>query len=255
MAFSFPSFFGRQVPPQANALGMSSVTTLPLDPSSSEDVGAFASLNAAQLVCTEDIYVPGQDVLLLKAGQVVQAGQIATLLKYGISPKQFRFEGDIPEGLALPPHVLKSAHLDDPATIDKALDTRAFLRNCHKTIMVVDHDDRSLRRTIDNLLSCGVPLHKIHPIRVEAHLNWALEKYQPDLLMLDFAINGSWVYKHDLVQRVGSLHKAVNQVVLMVRDQSRSEGAREALNYLTQDMGIRVIYKPLHRAQLKPLLV
>lgn len=106
MAFSFPSFFGRQVPPQANALGMSSVTTLPLDPSSSEDAGAFASLNAAQLVCTEDIYVPGQDVLLLKAGQVVQAGQIATLLKYGISPKQFRFEGDIPEGLALPPMCL-----------------------------------------------------------------------------------------------------------------------------------------------------
>ena len=101
-----------------------------------------------------------QEILLLKAGQVLEVEQIQTLLKYGISPAQFQFEGDIPEALELSP---QAARLEKASSVDAAMDTRSFLRNCHKRIMVIDRDDRSLRRTVDGLLSCGVPLSQNSP--------------------------------------------------------------------------------------------
>ena len=56
-----------------------------------------------------------------------------------------------------------------------------------------------------------------------------MNKYQPDVIMLDYVLTGNWVHKHDLKERVGDLINHVGKVVLLVRDQSRSEAARDAL--------------------------
>lgn len=155
-----------------------------------------AGRQSVVLVSKEDIYRPAvggspsaEPVLLLKKGHAVEADELPRYIKNGAQPSQFQLryqtetetaphEADFQRN-----HTVQGATnpIKDPETANRQSRSR-------KRVLVLEPEQKSLKRLIDCLFLCGFNLDRIHPLRVPDHLEWSLEKYQPDILIIDYGL-------------------------------------------------------------------
>lgn len=185
-------------------------------------VAARSSGSTLVLVSQEDIYGRGhrrQPILLLRKGQEIPAHDLPKLIQNGIRPDQVRFQyatdsadtdpvsawdehalyrkpggmtppGNIPpirpQSLQ-PPSVSQPDFAAHPYESYQTYDGKpSHTERGRQTVLLLEPDPKSLKRLIDCLFGCGFSLSRIHPLRIPAHLSWALERHQPDILIADY---------------------------------------------------------------------
>jgi hypothetical protein len=188
------------------------------------------------LVSKEDIYTPDRSTLLLKAGQSVETDQLPKLIRFGVQPNQFHFEKRDTEGATSP--------MSPPAWPGRL--------NKNQKILVLEPDDKHRERMTDCLMTCGIPLSRIHPVRAGEHLAWAIKKYQPEMLFMTFPATPSMLDYHQLDEL--RTQKVLKRIVLMISAPMEGPKQQEALVEAARARGAEVIFKPIHRFAIKTLL-
>jgi hypothetical protein len=153
------------------------------------------------LVSKEDIYRENKGmapILLLRKGLEVSMEELPRFIRNGARPQQFEFKPAEQEFADEPGNNLTNYALSHQL---RALHRQAFLEELNETpyppesgdprhkkqVLVLEPDQKSLKRLVDCLFICGTPLDKIHSIRLPEQLGWAIDKYQPELLVIDYA--------------------------------------------------------------------
>lgn len=186
------------------------------------------------LVTREDIY--REQVLLVKKGYEVEMDDLPKLIKNGAKPSQFTLKMDPEEAQ----HVLGHGN-----PIVK-------LARSEKRVLVLDPDQKSLKRTIDCFFVCGFSLPRIHPVRLASHLDWALRKYQPQVLVADYELLDG----RDGLSLLSGLTLAdnVEHVILTLPARTFSSEEESLILELSQRKNIQVLKKPVSRFALHRLL-
>jgi hypothetical protein len=214
-------------------------------------------------VAKEDIYYQkgSHPVLLMKAGHSVETSSIPRLLKFGIRPEQFLLEEKPATQevfqdavAALPPEARVMSGLDG---VELQPPPQFFQRGAKNKILIQDSDDRSIKRLTDCLTACGIPLANIHPVPVLETLFWAVEKYQPQVLFLDFT---PYAFDSPTRQSLGKTMEQLKQypclqrILITTQLPPEQEGLRQEMLALGEYFGASVLFKPLNRFVLKEAL-
>jgi hypothetical protein len=238
---------------------------------------AEASLPAASnntvmvLVSKEDIYRDNRGqtpILLLRKGQEVVPEDLTKLVQNGARPEQFRFQykqnpsqnamtfraSDLAQ--AFEQSRAASEGMSNPITTRENVQTVAPAnpQRHSKKVLILEPDQKSIKRLIDCLFVCGFNLQRIQPVRIPAHLNWTLERHCPQVLIVDYALGGQQNGLTLLLQTLPSL-KGVEEVILTLDPQSPLPMAEEVgLRKACDENGIKILYKPISRFGLHQLL-
>lgn len=218
------------------------------------------------LVSTEDIYRAlnkrernrqMEPVLLLKKGLEVAATQLPRFIKNGANPSQFRIkpldgEPMVDDASAETTQSPAQSPMTNPlrgfpASVVKAIRSR-------KRVLMLDPDQKSLKRLIDCLFICGFQLDNLHPLRVPSSLTWAINKYTPHVLVVDYhlsdAQNGLY-----LLQQVPSILDTVEQVILTIPPrQELTPGQFQQIEAFCSLRNVKILPKPVSRFTLKVIL-
>lgn len=217
-----------------------------------------ALANGITLVTKEDIYYRkgSHSVLLMKAGQKVQAALIPKLIKFGITPEQFSFEDPAVMALfetaldAHRPYQMMSGDVDDTPTLLNRKSGR-------DKILIFDTDERCLKRLTDCLSACGIPSDNIHPVPLSVHLEWALEKYRPEVVFLDFVPYSAGSREQPNVNHLMELigrYDFLEQVVLTTTISSEKESLRQEMEALAAHHNVKLLFKPINRFTVSEVL-
>lgn len=208
------------------------------------------------LVSKEDIYAREgrQMVLLLKKGREITVEQLPKFIKNGVNPTQFWLRRIEPIEPAQGRR--NTSYETDPmrqAPMTPITRTSRAVRK-HQSVLILDTDAKSLRRTMDCLFRCGFTLSRIHPVRMPAHLGWALQKYQPDVLVIDYHLEGG----HSalgLMQELGELPNPPEHVFLTLSLPEAASGEEQRMiQEAAARFDIRVLLKPLSRYTVHSVL-
>lgn len=177
MRFGFDFLFRQDNPSPHN--------TVPLSGSGFKRLGnpspsLSASMDASvRLVSRENIYSDGENgTLLLKKGTEILPDALPKLVQCGADPSLFYIKANPQPG--------NSYDTNNPVLRD----ARAAIF-ATKRVLVLDSNPKGLTRMMNQLVSLGFSMGKIHPVRMPQYLGWSIEKYQPDLLILDYQLSGS----------------------------------------------------------------
>ncbi len=216
------------------------------------------------LVSKEDIYRYSHDsdpVLLLKKGCEVTSDALPNLIRHGAHPTQFNFQleselrEEQEERETLPSFQRHRHHAIDPASnpIYNPPQTPKSARQ-QKRILVVEPDQKSLKRLIDCLFTCGFGLNNIQPLRVPDHLHWAIQKHQPEILFMDYTLHGG-LKRLTLLQELAQ-NSTIEQIILTLPPQFVLKPREEdSLRKHCGEKHIRILPKPVSRFTLGNLLV
>lgn len=206
------------------------------------------SRNAVTLVSREDIYAQRLDhdpVLLLRKGSEITADDLPRLIRNGASPTQFRLEYDETQAYTreteLPAFTRNTASpASDP--ISDALRAEKLIRKkrSRQSVVILEPDQKSLKRLIDCLFVCGFSLPEIHPVRMASQLDWAIHKYSPQILVVDYE-------GLQLLRNFDCAH-APSQLIMTVSPD------HELPEELYLEKNIRILQKPVNRFDLNALL-
>lgn len=216
-----------------------------------------------KLISNEDIYRiikrsksdrAGEPVLLLKKGIEVEPEQLHRLMKNGVSPSQFRIRQADSEAL---PEAAAWGVFEGAAATNPLLEVSAGLVRTlrgRKRALVLDSEPKSMRRLTDCLFMCGFQLDNIHPVRIASSLNWALQKYLPHLLVVDYQLSG----KQNGIQILQTMYPALSaleQVILTVPSLSTLPAWEvRRLQAFCESRNVSLLPKPLNRFALKQIL-
>jgi hypothetical protein len=215
------------------------------------------------LVSIEDIYRvikrlktdrSGEPVLLLKKGIEVEADQLPRLMKNGANPSQFRIKQADGERLSqfATASALESAQVTNPLFEVPAALARTL--RSRKRALVLDVEPKSMRRLMDCLFMCGFQLDNIHPVRIPSSLNWALQKYRPHVLVVDYQLSG----KQNGIQVLQTMQPSLpflEQVILIVPPLATLHGWEvRRLEAFCKNRSIFMLPKPVNRFTLKQIL-
>ncbi len=205
------------------------------------------------LVSREDIYAPhGQDkILLLRKGSAIDAASFSKFERYGVHVSQFEVQAT---GVQM---------------LDESITTESVAFSAHtnpitaappkpkKRVLVLDPDAKSLARTTDCLFVCGVELSHIHPLRVARHIEWTLEKYRPQVLVVDYTLNvgtdGLSLLSSVLGNRAWD--GVIEQVILTIDFRGRLNHAQEEIIAWAEAHQVSLIPKPVNRFILNDFLI
>lgn len=110
-----------------------------------------------------------------------------------------------------------------------------------------------MKRLIDCLFICGLQLDRIHPVRVSEHLSWALEKYRPQLLVVDYHLQGG----QNGLETLTALHKlpGVEKIILTLAPHPiLSEAENRLIEEFCREKDIKILSKPVSRYSLNRIL-
>lgn len=214
------------------------------------------------LVSIEDIYRAinrlktgrmGEPVLLLKKGIEVEATQLPRLMKNGANPSQFRIksaDGTVSEEVTADSFAglpVTNPIFEAPASLVRTLRSR-------KRAIMLDSDQKSLRRLTDCLFMCGFQLDNLHPVRLSSNLNWALQKYMPHVLVVDYHLSG----KQNGIQVLHMLQPALpslEQVILTTPPLQTLPGwEARRIETFCENGNVYLLPKPVNRFALKQIL-
>jgi hypothetical protein len=219
-----------------------------------------------QLTSKHDIYNHDHSVLLIRAGQTVNAELLPKLLNFGVSPRDFSYVGTpanqaqasaTPIALPLPaarmPVTRPETHRElSPEVAAFAAGLQPPLTSPQRKILILDPDDRGIGRLTDCLVACGIPLHDIHPVRMVEHLTWAVRKYQPEMLFIDFNL-GKGRHGFEVIRYIADsgLDPAV---VLTLQLMPEKVALREKILAAAETLHASVLFKPINRYDLYRIL-
>lgn len=230
-------------------------------PASDNSRPASASPSLMILVSREDIFrytAAGEAILLLRKNQEVQPDDLPKLIQHGARPEQFRFqyiERPAPVGRSEHGPEFQRNHAPEPMSNPITAAPRPVVNGEHarKKVLILEPEQKNLKRLIDCLFVCGFDLNRIHPLRISNHLAWALERHQPDILIVDYHMQDGG----GGVSLLNALHKppGMEQMILTL-DTSRPLPLAEevAIRKLCDEKAIKILYKPVNRFSLKQLL-
>jgi hypothetical protein len=219
------------------------------------------------LVTREDIYRENkgmEPILLLRKGYEVTPEELPRFIRNGAKPHQFQFkhtEEPLRAYQLLPKPPIQSTPApvllrrtqpasDPPDT----LSIRPQTGN-RKKVLILEPDPKSMKRLIDCLFICGVPLDRIHPVRLAEHLNWVAEKYRPNVLVVDYALPGSAQTGLDVLTAVQHLPWLERCILTVNPNQMPPKNDNwQALEAICQERNIRLLVKPVNRRTLNRLL-
>jgi len=242
--------------------------------------------NNIELVAKEDIFSRSDEhsVLLVKAGTSVDAEMLEKLIRYGVQPHQFylkRHRSSINTDTSIKteetvthysglgenspntnpmtspmtdtlhrPGIISEAGMTDlTQAIPKEPNTQGVHRN---NIVIIDPNEVSLKRLVQQLGSAGTTYSDLHPVNRMETVTWALEKYQPSILMVDekaFPLTG-------VVAKLNSMQAKYHfeQMVLLITPATQLDKNYAWLADRCEGSGITLIQKPLGHFQLTALL-
>jgi hypothetical protein len=223
---------------------------------------APAAQSAAILVSKEDIYRENrgmEPILLLRKGYEVSQEELPRFIRNGARPNQFH----VKQGLPLEPHqsipIPSSRPQAQPSPARKGTSSSIGVpglplktKNRHK-VLILDADQKSMKRLIDCLFICGTSLDRIHPVRLAEHLPWAIDKHQPQILIVDYHLSGPYTGLEVLValqQPVG-----IQQVILTISPRpTLTEDEHRLIQHFCRENNIKILRKPVDRHTLNRLL-
>jgi hypothetical protein len=214
------------------------------------------------LVAKEDIFYTQEDVpvLLMKAGQGVDIHQVAKLIKFGVQPEQFILSEDptstLPHNIfeAITDSLSKDAEITSDGLPGKPL---YFQKGAKDKILILDSDERSIKRLSDCLKGYGIPLVNLHPLTNSQHLFWAVERYEPHILFIDFnpyLQNKSQLASLPETMMTLKSYPFIREVVLTAFLRPDQEEVRQDLQNLAKYYGAKVLLKPVNRFALSDVL-
>lgn len=221
----------------------------------------------AVMVSTCDIFGSGltgqadREVLLVREGTEVDEELFDTLVKFGADPGDFAVK-QLPESFqpaqspAAKKNMAASRMLGHSDPLFQSSSAVKAIRH-NKRVMVLDNNHKSLNRVMDCLVHCGYFLGRIHPVRQSQQMLWALQKYQPDILLIDYelsdAVDGLQLVKQALTE-YENYGLAFEQVVLMIPPSNQFLENPDAFLNEVERLGIDVILKPVNRFNLNRIL-
>ncbi|MBX2859757.1 MAG: hypothetical protein KTR14_00860 [Vampirovibrio sp.] len=220
-----------------------------------------------RLVTRQDIYVQrddDQEILLLKAGQEVQEDMLRKLIQCGADPRQFEFQEPGQTKTFILPGSKVSRHSAPIALSETggslsikqvSNNEMAFHQSLVPKIMIADTSDRGIKRLTGCLTACGVFLHQIHPVTNFKALAWAVQKYRPQILIVD----GDVRPQKRKQQAVDGLDFLLNlkishqpsQTILLLNASGLSDPEKVHLKGEAKENGIHIIFKPVTRFTLQ----
>jgi hypothetical protein len=122
----------------------------------------------------------------------------------------------------------------------------------HHQVVVLEPDEKALKRLTHCLVACGIRESRIRSVRLPHHVGYAIDKYKPTLVFLDF-MNGPDSMGVQTLRRLKPLPCVQHWNLLMslpAEDLSLREKVKETL----QKDNLSVFYKPINRFELLSML-
>ena len=210
------------------------------------------------VISREDIYrqMPGADpILLLRKGFELSMDDLPRFLKNGAKMHQFSYKHS-----AEP--LRKVASRPERPTQDRPLSRngmgnpileRRYSPLVGKRALILEPDQKNLKRLIDCLFICGLKLDRIHPVRMTSNITWALEKYRPSILVIDYHLPGS-IDGLSMLQAFSELSYLETLILTINPDQILSEEENDMITALCREKQIKLLTKPVSRFALHRLL-
>ena len=232
------------------------------------------------LEAKEDIYAAGRNgALLLRAGTRVEPLQLAKLLRFGVQPTQFIIKEEsasgseqltsnalweldvIKEGTATQqspdkPPIVKAVPAKNPEpgmSIPFHHGGPSPLRHCPHHIVVYEPDERQLKRLMSILNGLGIPMSRIHPVRVFEQMASAVQAFKPGIIFVDTPlepVSGYW-------QSLGLWQDlpCVKQIITMLPGSClHNVDSSKSIMQRLEKYDTTVCCKPLNRFQILTLL-
>lgn len=223
---------------------------------------APAAQSAAILVSKEDIYRENrgmEPILLLRKGLEVSQEELPRFIRNGARPNQFQVKHGLPhehqravpippslQGQSVPMRKGTSSPIGTPPGLPLKPKNR-------RKVLILDADQKSMKRLIDCLFICGTPLDRIHPVRVAEHLPWAIDKHQPQILVVDYHLSGAYTGLEVLVALQPPI--GIQQVILTVSPHpALSDDEHRLIQHFCRENNIKILRKPVDRHTLNRLL-
>jgi hypothetical protein len=215
------------------------------------------------LVTREDIYRPASGanretgpVLLLKKGHALEPEDLPRYIKNGARPSQFQLQyaDETHEQAMHPPEFQR--RIPEPAMANPILDPDTLVRmaRARKRVLVLEPDPKSMKRLIDCFFVCGFNLERIHPVRATGHLDWALEKYQPDILVIDYHLQRGGETGLSILESLHSSTANERMILTIGPRPNLSEFEAKRIERLCDESEIAVLPKPINRFMLSHVL-
>lgn len=220
-----------------------------------------ADRSAGVLISKEDIYRENrglEPILLLRKGYEITTEELPRLIRNGARPHQFQFKTQ-PELLdyseSLQP---RNAHEPQERPLKKSVSLRPLasmdVGQHKKTVMILDPDQKSIKRLVDCLFICGLSLNRIHPVRMSDHLSWTLKKYKPQILFIDYNLSGQQTGL-DILESLPEIlmgQTGLETVIMTLSQNSNlTEAEKRLIAMFCETKNIAVLEKPISRFALK----
>jgi hypothetical protein len=220
------------------------------------------------LVSKEDIYRENRGmapILLLRKGFEVSPDELPRFIRNGARPQQFLFKPsespDIgtlssPEPLSQQLREVRRYELLEEFDAARNRPDASYpspIPQTQKRVLILEPDQKALKRLIDCLFICGTSLDKIHSVRLPEQLAWAIGKYRPQVLVVDFDLpNGQTGL--ELLTGFPSLLSVEKIIFTVSPDAPLSEPEKSALEGLCPDRSVKFLKKPVSRFTVNRIL-
>lgn len=220
-----------------------------------------AGLQQEILVTSEDIYRQDrgmEPILLLRKGFELTPDELPKFLKSGARTHQFYYKHT---GKTLNPNYQKPrTQKQDRPPLARGMSnplahsTVSTLKSIQqKRALIVEPDQKNLKRLIDCLFICGLRLDRIHPVRVVSSVPWAMEKYRPQILIANYELSSS-IDGLTLLQAFAQLSWVETLILTLPIGHLLSLEENAAIEALSHQIKIKILSKPVSRFALKHIL-
>ncbi|MBY0403101.1 MAG: hypothetical protein K2X66_04325, partial [Cyanobacteria bacterium] len=130
-----------------------------------------------------------------------------------------------------------------------------------QTVVIYDLDDRGLKRMSNCLTSCDFPFNHIHPVPTVEHLTWALSKYKPTFLFMDFIPYAPGTREQPSLAQLMKMVEnytatsdvPLEHVILTTKVPSDQDTLRQEMIELAHYYHAKIIFKPVNRFSLSEI--
>lgn len=193
----------------------------------------------AHVIVQEDVFTPDGRTLLLKAGQRISSDLLHKLLKFGSPVSNFDFASEMLEGSAqgqTPVPLRGREGLGDP------------------TVLVYEPNHNHHKRLVECLKLCGLKPNRLTTIHTPAMADYALNKYDPEVMIVDAGIFGSMPTVADIEKLTRCCKKLIVLTEFNNLPDTRQNIFARGWQRLADATGVHLIEKPINRQQLRSLL-
>lgn len=215
------------------------------------------------LVSKEDIYRENRGmapILLLRKGYEVSPEELPRFIRNGARAHQFLFKpaqnhevSQINGPQSLPQQLKEMRRVELMEEFGGPYPTHKSEDRDQKRVMILESDQKSLKRIIDCLFIGGMPLDKIHSVRMPEQLAWAIGKYRPKVLIVDYLLpNGQTGL--ELLAGFSSLHSVEKIIFTLNPNDPLAEEEKQTLESACPSQSVRFLKKPVSRFTLNHIL-